>query len=128
MVKDMSSPHLELINWTLPPDGWVKLNSDGSVAAELKASCGGILRGSSGEFLGGFVANLRICPIIVRELWGTYHVLLIAWNKGFRQVLLELDSSSAVALIHKECIDHHPFASVIKHVRHLLQRNWVVKI
>ena len=74
------------------------------------------------------MANLGICPIAVAELWGAYYALLIAWNKGFRQVLLELDSSSAIALIHNECIDNHPFASIIKHVRHLLKRNWVVKI
>ena len=42
----------------LPPHGWIKLNSDGFVDANLKALCGGVLRGSSGEFLGGFVVNL----------------------------------------------------------------------
>ena len=74
------------------------------------------------------MANFGFCPISIAGLWGAYYVLLTAWSKGFRQVLLELDSSSTITLIHKEWTNHHPFASVINHIRLLLQRNWVVKI
>ena len=59
-----------MIHWTFPLDGWVKLNSDLSIAVDLEAYCGGIVRGSSREYLSGFVANLGICPITVAELWG----------------------------------------------------------
>ena len=76
----------------------------------------------------GFVANLGSCPITVAEIWAIYYSLVLAWQKGFRHILLESDSSSAISLIQKESIERHPFASVIKRVQYLLTREWVVHI
>ena len=42
--------------------------------------------------------------------------------------MLEIESSSAIALIQNTNLDRHPFASVLHHVQALLQRAWVAKI
>ena len=80
------------------------------------------------EFLGGFAANVGACPITVAEIWGIYFVLLLAWNKGFCQIMLEVDSSGATDLINKEFNSKHPYVSVINSVQQLLRRNWMVRI
>ena len=108
--------------------GWVKVNCDGSVLHDLKAACGGLIRRAMGDFIGGFAANSGACPVTISELWGAYYGLLLAWNKGWRQAMLEIDSTSAIALIHNTNAECHPYASVLKHVQSLLQRAWVVKI
>ena len=123
-----SSCHEEVIGWTMPQEGWIKLSSDGLMPNNQRASCGGLLRNSLGEFLGGFAANLRVCPITVVEARGVYYALLLAWNKGFRRIVLEMDSTSVIALIHREPNDRHPYASVLNSVRSLLKRDWVVRI
>jgi len=35
-----------------------------------RPECGGVLRGSDGEWLGGFEMCMEICSVYVAELWG----------------------------------------------------------
>ena len=98
-------------------EGWIKLNSDGSVANDRRASCEGLLHGTQGEFLGGFAANLGVCLISVAEIWDAYYGLLLAWNKGFCKVLLEMESTSAISLMRTDFNSRHPYASMIHHVK-----------
>eukprot|EP00256_Glycine_max_P054420 XP_014621258.2 heat shock 70 kDa protein-like [Glycine max] len=49
--------------WRCPPNGWVCLNTDGSVFENHRngcsgSACGGLVRDSSGCYLGGFTVNL----------------------------------------------------------------------
>ncbi|PNX90504.1 ribonuclease H, partial [Trifolium pratense] len=44
----------KLITWKPPPVGWVRLNTDGAHSEDGSIGCGGIIRGSDGEWLGGF--------------------------------------------------------------------------
>ena len=62
------------ISWSLPTEGWIKINSDGSVDQHSRASCGGLLRNS----LGHVAANLGICPISTAEVWGVFYSLQLA--------------------------------------------------
>ena len=43
-------------------------------------------------------------------------------------MVLESDSSNALSLIQKDSTERHPFASVIKRVRELLRRDYMVQI
>ncbi|MCI29347.1 hypothetical protein A2U01_0050556 [Trifolium medium] len=36
-------------SWKPPPEGWVRLNMDGSCKEGNRAGCGGLVRGSEGE-------------------------------------------------------------------------------
>ena len=128
LIASSSVDTLLHVHWEYPMEGWVKVNCDGSVLHDLKAACGRLIRGAIGDFLGGFAANFGSCPVIISKLRGAYYGLLLTWNKGWRQMVLEMDSSSAIALIHNTDLDRHPYASVLKHVQSLVQRAWVVKI
>jgi hypothetical protein len=46
------------ICWNSSPEGWVKLNTDGASKSTGNAGCGCIIRGSYGEWLGGFAKKL----------------------------------------------------------------------
>ena len=78
--------------------------------------------------MGGFTANLGFCAIIVAELWGALYGLDLAWRAGRRNVILELDSMSAIQLIQKNVNRSHPHATVIARVKKLLARSWEVRL
>ena len=132
LYSDLSNPldrpvkNTSFISWGWPAMGWIKLNCDGSVLINRKASCGGLARDESGQFLHGFSVNLGICPITVAEIWGAFYALDMAWRQGHRRIVLELDSSSAISLIRKGVDNKHPYALVIAKVQELLKRDWVV--
>jgi hypothetical protein len=42
-----------LISCKLPLQGWVRLNTNGSCKEGNRVLCGGLVRGSEGEWLGG---------------------------------------------------------------------------
>ena len=48
----------------------------------------------------------------------------MAWQQGHRKVLLEVDSTAAVGLIHKSLDGKHPYSSVIARVQELMRRDW----
>ena len=62
----------------------VKVNCDGSVLHDLKATCDGLIHGAMGNFIGGFAADLGACPVTISKLWGAYYGLLLAGNKGWQ--------------------------------------------
>ena len=102
------------------------MNSDGSVCASGQAPCGGLLRDAMGRVLGGFVTNLGICPVTIAELWGIYYALHLAWENGFRHLILEVDSMSALQLVRGGVKRLHPYAMVIQRVHNLLSKSWNV--
>ena len=73
-----SVPTLLHVHWEYPIEGWVKVNCDGSVLHDLKDACGGLIRSTMGDFLGGFATNLGSCPVTISKLWGAYYGLLLA--------------------------------------------------
>ena len=93
-----------------------------------KASCGGLIRNALGEYFGGFTANLGSCRTTIAEIWGAFYALEMAWNRGFTSIILELDSLSAVHLLQGDLDPKHPYGTVIRRVKNLLQRSWLVRI
>ena len=106
----------------------MKLNSDGSMNKEHHAACGGIVRNELGQFAESFVVNLGVCPITVAKIWGAFYVLDFAWRRGFRRVIIELDSTTALALIRNEGAGHHPYGLLIARVQEHLHRDWMVHV
>nr|CAD1818109.1 unnamed protein product [Ananas comosus var. bracteatus] len=82
------------------PDGWVKLNTDGSfVGRGSSGGAGFVARDSEGLFV---FAGASSCPGVnplYSELWAIRAALTRAIEAGFPRVLLESDSSSAVDLL-----------------------------
>ncbi|CAN1743216.1 Putative ribonuclease H protein At1g65750 [Linum perenne] len=117
------------VAWEPGRQGWVVLNSDGSVLhPSSKAAAGGLIRDELGRCLMAFSYNLGRCSITRAELRGAVHGLSIAWNLGYRRVLVQMDSAAAIAILEaKGEIDHQHAMEVIQY-RELLTRDWTVKI
>ncbi|CAN0854912.1 Putative ribonuclease H protein At1g65750 [Linum grandiflorum] len=95
--------------------GWV----DYSVR---ESSC----RWRSYRVLFSFSANFGSCSITRAEIRGAIHGLILAWDKGFRRVHLQLDSSCALAFLLGDPPDDAKHRSCIREARQLLARDWKV--
>ncbi|KAK5777246.1 hypothetical protein PVK06_045213 [Gossypium arboreum] len=83
-------------------DGWVYLNTDGSVKnVDRFAVAGGLLREQDGNWIVGFTRYLGNYEVIDSELWGILDGVQIALDCGFRKVIIRIDNIEAVNLIHE---------------------------
>lgn len=82
-----------MVQWELPPQDWIKLNTDGASKQNGEiASCGGVMRDSSGRRITEFAANVGAINSIEAELWGLFYSLSLAWSGGYRRVMVATDS------------------------------------
>ena len=73
------------IVWEPPEEGWVKVNTDGTMKFDpVRAGYGGLLRNSLGGWLSGFSHNLGSCTTLETEMWGALGGLQLAWDKEYR--------------------------------------------
>ncbi|CAN1342712.1 Putative ribonuclease H protein At1g65750, partial [Linum perenne] len=72
--------------------------------------------------------NLRICSITRAELRGAMIGLQIAWDRGFRRIIVQLDSRVAVQLLLGDGEDSHQHSSEIASFREMLDRDWMIKV
>lgn len=80
------------VAWKAPPHGAVKLNTDGSSHGNPgMAGAGGLLRDHLGRFIAGFSANIGISTGVTAECRALELGLELAWNMGFRRILIEVD-------------------------------------
>ncbi|KAK4275212.1 hypothetical protein QN277_018336 [Acacia crassicarpa] len=115
--------------WQLPPPGWVKINTDGAFSSLTSGiASGGILRNDRGELLQGFLFKGDEGDSLTAELWGCLHGLKIAWDSGFRQAVLELDSAEAIALLRNPVCDTHEDRHLIEEVKGMLERDWLIEV
>ena len=57
---------LRRICWEKPPEGWLKLNTDGSVeGGSGLACCGGVIRDANGQWVRGFSRRIGITTILL---------------------------------------------------------------
>lgn len=83
--------------WTPPPEGYAKINVDGSVGIEdNRASCGGVLRDSSGEWIQGFLYSIGNCSPFEAEAWAALKGIQLARHLGWKQLIIESDSEEIV--------------------------------
>ncbi|CAN0841001.1 Putative ribonuclease H protein At1g65750 [Linum grandiflorum] len=109
-------PHRQeaLIGWKAPTEDWIAINTDGSVIQPgNQAAGGGVLRDSQGRVLCAFTANFGSCSITRAELRAALHGISLAWEKSYRKIHLQMDSSCALSFLlgdppydarHKSCI------------------------
>ncbi|XP_019450654.1 PREDICTED: uncharacterized protein LOC109352924 [Lupinus angustifolius] len=100
------SPHYNLapaiteVRWLPPPQGWIKVNSDGAAHGHPgHAGGGGIFRDSNEDMLGCFAAYFHIHDSLFAELHAAIMAIQIASLKGWREVWLECDSSLVVEIV-----------------------------
>ncbi|CAN1136187.1 Putative ribonuclease H protein At1g65750 [Linum perenne] len=116
------------IVWDPGPPGWVTLSTDSSVGSNRQgATAGGLLRDDLGRCLLAFTINLGNCSITRAELTGAIEGLHQAWRAGYRRVLLQLDSKSAISLLTKTRDTSHQHGMEVLQFRELSDRDWVIK-
>ena len=102
------------IRWMEPNEGWVKVNVDGSRNTDSgMIDAGGVLRNHGKNWLKGVVMNKGVGSVIEAEFWGLYKGLLMAWNSGYKKVLVESDFLNVVQLMQKVTKQNHPCFSII---------------
>ncbi|CAN1818654.1 Putative ribonuclease H protein At1g65750 [Linum perenne] len=115
--------------WRPTGEGWVSLNSDGSLYTNpSRAAAGGVLRDGDGRFLAAYAANLGTCSIMRAELRGIVEGMKLAWERGVRKLLIQTDSREAVDLLSSLENRNNQHAILIKQVAELSSRDWVVSI
>ncbi|MBA0731830.1 hypothetical protein Gogos_015953, partial [Gossypium gossypioides] len=110
-------------------DGWVYLNTDGSVkSVDMFAVAGGLLEDHNGNWIVGFTRYLDNCEVINSELWGILDGLQIALDCGYRKVIIRIDNLEAVNLIHEGVRNGSNFTLVRRILLFLkLLRHWNLK-
>ena len=58
------------------------------------------------------------------ELWGVLHGLRTAWDAGWRKVIMEFDSTSAVKLLKSNINKGHPLENSVRRIKDILNREW----
>ncbi|CAN0904227.1 Putative ribonuclease H protein At1g65750, partial [Linum grandiflorum] len=138
IVKDAHSHTISLVDdggftmeadfgWKPGPNGWMTLNSDGSVRERgSKASAGGLVRDAFGRCHAAFTLNLGSCSITRAEMRGLTTGLDVAWKLGCRKVVAFIDSQAALDLFLQEGDIHHTHQAEVLTFRELLSRDWEV--
>lgn len=97
------------ICWLPPHDNVVKLNVDGSSFGNPgKFDFGGLFRNSHGEWLLGFAGSCGHSTIMNAKLLAIYHGLVLASTASYHNVICEIDSKVALALISEGTQHYHP--------------------
>ena len=96
---DQSNNIIKDVGWQAPPEFFFKLNTDGSRLKNGLASAGGLVRDCSGKWQFGFGMNIGFGSVTTAELWGLFQGLNIAWDRGIRYLIAEVDSQCVSQLI-----------------------------
>ncbi|CAN1848388.1 Putative ribonuclease H protein At1g65750 [Linum perenne] len=111
------------------PDEWITINTNRSVIQpQGYATGGGIIRNSHGAKLAAFAANFGRCSIMRAELRAATLGLSLAWDMGFRQVNIQLDSIAAIAAIRGNPDPDGRHGHIIHKIRELYSRQWTVNL
>ncbi|CAN1188712.1 Putative ribonuclease H protein At1g65750 [Linum perenne] len=107
--------------------GGVILNTDGSVDPRSgRATAGGLIQDHFSRCLTAFTLNLGCCYITRAELRGISAELNLAWEAGYRRVLVQGDSRATISLITTDEVHTHQHAGEVLLIRRLMQRDWDV--
>lgn len=117
------------ISWLPPLEGKFKLNVDG-VSKERSNQAGSrcILRDNGGHWLLGSARNLGYCLPLLAELWEVLMGHELAWEKSFKNPILEINLLSVMELLSDGDHINNPYHVLIRKCKCLLQREWAVEI
>ncbi|KAK9030203.1 hypothetical protein V6N11_031633 [Hibiscus sabdariffa] len=117
----------DFVQWVAPAHGWVCLNTDASVSLpDHLGSLGGVLRGSSGDWLRGYRQSVGIVSPLNAELWSILVGLKLAFSMGFSRVQVQSDSSVAIRLI-LDPMAANSFSSLVRRISYLQNLPWSLR-
>ncbi|KAK4279035.1 hypothetical protein QN277_016798 [Acacia crassicarpa] len=115
--------------WCPPPASWIKVNTDGAFSRSVPGvASGGVLRDENSKFIKGFIFNGNEGDCLTAELWGCLLGLRTAWDLGYRDVILEIDSAEAADLIHNSTNGAHEDRQLVEEIKSVIGRDWNVNI
>ncbi|OMP01064.1 reverse transcriptase [Corchorus capsularis] len=115
--------------WNPPPQGWFKLNSDGSSVGNPGSSgAGGIIRKDTGEWFVGYVRKIHCATSLQAEFWGLRDGLTLAVDHGISFLDIAVDAKNVISLLNDADIDTHPLGNIIYDCRKLMERIQNIKI
>ncbi|KAG2713072.1 hypothetical protein I3843_04G149000 [Carya illinoinensis] len=102
-VREVVPRILKLVAWSMPSDGWVKLNVDGSCRGNL-GSCGGggVIRDEGGRFLATFSSKYGIGTNNEAELKALIGGLTLCKELGLVNLVIESDSMLVVKWLREK--------------------------
>ncbi|OMO81372.1 hypothetical protein COLO4_23635, partial [Corchorus olitorius] len=126
--KDAGNTTLH-ISWKPPPDGFIKINTDG--ASQGNSGCAGasgVFRDSRGNFITCLSRKLGTCTSTCAELWAVRDALRIAVDNGYQNIMLECDSKVAIQLITGCFNDRHTYSPLLVDCKYFMDLLNVHKI
>ncbi|KAF6161729.1 hypothetical protein GIB67_009098 [Kingdonia uniflora] len=85
-----------LVQWTLPPPGLYKLNTNDSALTSGMRGAGGIIRNHNEDMLLGYSIALGNGTNTVTEMYVVLHVLLYCKQQGWFPLIVEVMSSASL--------------------------------
>ncbi|KAI4313578.1 hypothetical protein L6164_026543 [Bauhinia variegata] len=114
-----------IAGWQFPKKGWIKCNVDGSFLSKKgSAGCGGVYRDAKGNWLYGFSKKLVYSNLTTAEIEAIYTGLKVAWERGYKKIIIESDSTAAVDHVVKGVSSYHSLAEPVNKAREYLNKDW----
>ncbi|KAK8485664.1 hypothetical protein V6N12_019191 [Hibiscus sabdariffa] len=93
---------LSTLCWQRLAEGWICLNSDGAISSLTGiGSVGGLFHIDNGSWLSGFNKTIGFADPFQIELWGILLGLRLAWDNGFKKVLVQSDNQEAAKRLNE---------------------------
>lgn len=83
------------VYWDKPPEGWIKLNTDGSLKSHI-AGGGGVIRDSQGQFIKGYREHYGHISILEAEVRAIATGIALCKSLKYGRVIVEADSLIAI--------------------------------
>ncbi|KAK9015916.1 hypothetical protein V6N11_007004 [Hibiscus sabdariffa] len=108
--------------------GCLCLNVDGAVSLNTgKATIGGLLRDTAGNFIFGFSKYIGFTNSLHAELWALYVGLQLAWDHGVNFLQIQTDCKRVLELLHDTNVDSCPI-SLVRSIHQFWRRAWYVDL
>ncbi|RHN50339.1 putative ribonuclease H-like domain-containing protein [Medicago truncatula] len=126
--RNLQQKEMIYVGWDKPPEGWIKLNSDGACKGGGENSgCGGLFRSSDGIWLKGYIRKVGVCDALHAELWGMYLGLDMAWREHITQLIVESDSKTLIDMVTGSCMFSGAIPTLERRIHNLLTLDWHVQ-
>lgn len=119
---------LDVYQWQPPPEGYVRLDTDGSANNNREAACGGLIRDATGQWIFGFQRQLGFMKPTAAEILALLNGLQICRQQKLNKIIAYIDSMEAFNLIYKDGWHGYPLRSEINEIRNLLFSNWEIEL
>ncbi|KAK3204387.1 hypothetical protein Dsin_018433 [Dipteronia sinensis] len=84
----------------------------------------GVFRDDNYNWLGGFAMNKGVGSAIEAEMSGIFEGKSLAWKAGYKKLVIETDSMSAVHLLNATLPQNHHLFSIAQACRNFMEEDW----